>query len=73
MEDLDGDDQPLVNSKGEKWERDIVQFVPYDQFKNNPKLLAEQVLEEVPTQVVEYYNNKNKKEIENKGFLFIDN
>ena len=73
MEELDGDDQPLVNSKGEKWERDIVQFVPYDQFKNNPKLLAEQVLEEVPTQVVEYYNNKNKKEIENKGFLFIDN
>ena len=73
MEELDGDDQPLVNSKGEKWERDIVQFVPYDKFKNNPKLLAEQVFEEVPTQVVEYYNNKNKKEIENKGFLFIDN
>ena len=38
MEELDGDDQPLVNSKGEKWERDIVQFVPYDKFKNNPKL-----------------------------------
>ena len=72
MEELDGDDEPLVNSKGEKWERDIVQFVPYDKYKNNPKMLAEQVLEEVPTQVVEYYKNKNKKEIQNKGFLFVD-
>ena len=72
MEELDGDDEPLVNSKGEKWERDIVQFVPYDKYKNNPKMLAEQVLEEVPTQVVEYFKNKNKKEIQQKGFLFID-
>lgn len=69
MEELDGDDQPLVNSKGEKWERDIVQFVPYDKFKNNPKMLAEQVLEEVPTQVVEYYKNQNLKEIKKDGFL----
>ncbi len=69
MEELDGDDQPLVNSKGEKWERDIVQFVPYDKFKNNPKMLAEQVLEEVPTQVVEYYKNQNIKKIKKDGFL----
>lgn len=72
MEELDGDDQPLVSSFGEKWERDIVQFVPYDKFKNNPKLLAEQVLEEVPTQVVEYYKNQNVKEVKNKGFIVID-
>lgn len=69
MEELDGDDQALVNSKGEKWERDIVQFVPYDKFKNNPKMLAEQVLEEVPTQVVEYYKNQNIKEIKKDGFI----
>ena len=69
MEELDGDDQPLVNSKGEKWERDIVQFVPYDKFKHNPKLLAEQVLEEIPAQVVSYYKNKNIKEIEKEGYI----
>ena len=53
MEELDGDEQPLVSSSGEKWERDIVQFVPYDKFKHNPKLLAEQVLEEIPAQVAD--------------------
>ena len=72
MDELDGDDQPLVSSTGEKWERDIVQFVPYDKFKNNPKLLAEQVLEEVPTQVVEYYKNKNIKEVKKQGFFVVE-
>ena len=72
MNELDGDDEALVSSSGEKWERDIVQFVPYDKFKNNPKLLAEQVLEEVPTQVVEYYENQNLKEAKSKGFFVIE-
>ena len=70
MEELDGDEQPLVSSSGEKWERDIVQFVPYDKFKHNPKLLAEQVLEEIPAQVVGYYKNKNIKDIQKEGFIF---
>ena len=69
MEELDGDEQPLVSSTGEKWERDIVQFVPYDKFKHNPKLLAEQVLEEIPAQVVGYYKNKNIKDIKKEGYI----
>ena len=73
MMELDGDKEPLVNSNGEKWERDIVQFVPYDKYKNNPKLLAEQVLEEIPTQVVQYYNNKHLKEVKKEGFDVIEN
>ena len=72
MIELDGDKEPLVSSLGERWERDIVQFVPYDKYKNNPKLLAEQVLEEIPTQVVQYYDNKNIKKIQNKGFLILN-
>ena len=72
MAELDGDKEPLVSSYGEKWERDIVQFVPYDKYKDNPKLLAEQVLEEIPAQVVQYYNNINIKRIKNEGFYIID-
>ena len=32
-------------------------------------MLAEQVLEEVPTQVVEYYKNQNIKKIKKDGFI----
>lgn len=72
MVELDGDSQPLIDSKGQKWERDIVQFVPYDKYKDNPRLLAEQILEEIPTQVVQYYNNKNIKDANKDGFLVMD-
>ena len=53
MEILDGD-KGLLNSKGEKAERDIVQFIEFKKFQNNPDLLAKHVLEELPTQVVDY-------------------
>ena len=59
MVDLDGDINPLVNSKGKKRERDIVQFVPFNKYKSNPTELAAQVLEEVPRQIVDYYTMKN--------------
>ncbi len=59
MVDLDGDIIPLVNSKGKKRERDIVQFVPFNKYKSNPTELAAQVLEEVPRQIVDYYTMKN--------------
>ena len=55
MIELDGDDKPLTNSSGIKRKRDLVQFVPYNKFKYNPSLLAEQVLEEVPRQMIEFY------------------
>ena len=72
MMELSGDNEPLINSKGEKWERDNIQFVPYDKFKNNPKLLAEKVLEKIPTQVVQYYNNKVIKDAKKDGFFIMD-
>ena len=58
MEFLDADDQPLVDDKGRKADRDLVQFVPYREFQNNGQKLAEQVLEEIPRQIVEYYQHQ---------------
>ena len=52
---LDGDIHPLIDSKGVKRMRDLVQFVPFNRFKNDPTKLAEEVLEEVPRQLIEYY------------------
>ena len=56
MKILDGDEEPLCNCNGEKVVRDIVKFVSFNQFMNNPVGLAKEVLEEIPTQVVEFFN-----------------
>ncbi|XP_025064932.1 copine-7 [Alligator sinensis] len=59
MQILDGDDGILRSPKGEPVLRDIVQFVPFREFKNaSPTALAKCVLAEVPKQVVEYYSYK---------------
>ena len=55
MIQLDGDDAPLISSSGIKRMRDVVQFVPFNKFRNNPNELSAQVLEEIPNQIVEYY------------------
>uniref|UniRef100_A0A674MIT6 Copine III n=1 Tax=Takifugu rubripes TaxID=31033 RepID=A0A674MIT6_TAKRU len=56
MEFLDGDDGRLRSMAGEAAMRDIVQFVPFRQFKNAPpEALAKSVLAEVPTQLVEFF------------------
>jgi hypothetical protein len=60
MVTLDADVEPLVSSKNVKMARDIVQFVPFRDFKDQPlDSLAQAVLDEVPTQFVEYMK-KNK-------------
>jgi hypothetical protein len=58
MDVLDADDEPLIDVNGRKADRDLVQFVPYKNFKNNGQKLAEQVLEEIPRQIVEFYQHK---------------
>ena len=60
MEILDGD-QGLYDSSGRKAKRDLVQFVPFNKFKGNPLKLAENVLEELPTQLCEYMRLMNIK------------
>ena len=55
---LDADENPLYDDNGRKADRDLVQFVPFKDFQNDGQKLAEQVLEEVPRQIVEYYQHK---------------
>lgn len=49
MEVLDGDEEALYSSAYRKYmSADIVQFVPFNEFKNSPHLLAKEVLDEIP-------------------------
>ena len=61
MDILDADENPLFDRRGRKADRDLVQFVPFNKYKLDPPKLAEQVLEEIPRQVVEYYQHKGIK------------
>lgn len=62
MEYLDGDKQRLKSSNGTFAARDIVQFVPFNEYvKRGPEELAAEVLRELPTQVTEFFAMVNKK------------
>ncbi|XP_015229047.1 PREDICTED: copine-3-like isoform X1 [Cyprinodon variegatus] len=57
MEFLDGDDGRLRSLSGEAAMRDIVQFVPFRNFKNAPpEVLAKSVLAEIPAQLVDFFS-----------------
>jgi hypothetical protein len=56
MEQLDADDAPLYSRLMNKYAaRDIVQFVPFREVRNDPYRLAKEVLAEVPRQLVSYF------------------
>ena len=56
MERLDADVDPLYSQAHKKtMERDIVQFVPFLEFKDNPLMLAKETLNEVPKQLLSYF------------------
>lgn len=60
MEVLDSDDRVLTAPSGEAAARDIVQFVPFRQFRYAAKEeLAKSVLAELPGQVVQYFRQRN--------------
>ncbi|XP_072135565.1 copine-2 isoform X4 [Mobula birostris] len=60
MEFLDGDNSVLRSYTGEETTRDIVQFVPFREFRNAPKeTLAKSILAELPQQVVQYFKQRN--------------
>ena len=58
MNILDADDEPLRDRRGRKSDRDLVQFVPFKKFSYNGEQLAQAVLEEIPRQVIEYYQHQ---------------
>ena len=55
MIELDGDEKPLISRNGKKRQRDLVQFVPFNKFEKDEKKLAEEILDEIPRQIIEYY------------------
>eukprot|EP01129_Flabellula_baltica_P008548 TRINITY_DN340_c0_g1_i4.p1 TRINITY_DN340_c0_g1~~TRINITY_DN340_c0_g1_i4.p1 ORF type:complete len:763 (-),score=172.10 TRINITY_DN340_c0_g1_i4:17-2305(-) len=59
MEVLDADEVPLRSSSGKLMERDIVQFVPFRSFANDPVALARETLQEIPDQVIQYMTKNN--------------
>lgn len=63
MNKLDSDGVILKNRKGDAAKRDIVQFVPFNEFRNlGADKLAETVLEELPNQVCEFLKMQEMKE-----------
>jgi hypothetical protein len=60
MKELDSDDALLRDSRGSPAIRDIVQFVKFKKFiTSGPAKLAEEVLQEVPDQLVSFMLAKN--------------
>jgi hypothetical protein len=54
MVELDGDERPLVNRHGKGMRRDIVQFVEFRKYAGDEAKVAEAVLAEMPSQLVEF-------------------
>lgn len=61
MDILDSDQGFLKDSLGNQATRDIVQFVPFKKYKNNPIQLRKEVLAELPQQIVTYFMMNNIK------------
>ena len=60
MEALDGDDGTLKSGKRVfQISRDIVQFVPFNKYSEDPELLAREVLAEIPSQLISYMLERN--------------
>ena len=66
MEELDSDNKMLTSPSGKKATRDIVQFVPFNQFLTsglNPSVarlhLAREVLREIPDQFIGFMKSRN--------------
>ena len=60
MNFLDADDERLFSKRHQKFqERDNVQFVEFNNFKHNPNLLARETLEELPRQMIDFYQSRD--------------
>ena len=59
MEALDCDEGFLVDNRGFRATRDIVQFVPFNKFSGNSTALAAEVLREVPKQLTDFMSSIN--------------
>eukprot|EP00347_Sterkiella_histriomuscorum_P019986 403339535 len=55
---LDADDRALVDINGKKGWRDVVQFVPFQAFRNDYHAFAKEVLAEIPKQIKDFFEKK---------------
>jgi hypothetical protein len=71
MDELDADDKPLYSVADKKYmSRDIVQFVPFNEFKDKSyHQLAMATLDEIPREVVNYFISRKvlPKRLDNAG------
>jgi len=68
MDKLDADEVPLRSSRGVVMKRDIVQFVPFNDFQNaHIGALAKAVLEEVPDQITSFMSMKGLHPLQKGG------
>lgn len=59
MDKLDGDEEALYSETHRRYAAaDIVQFVPFNDFKHNPTLLAKETLNELPGQLISYMRKR---------------
>ncbi|CDW86667.1 copine-4 [Stylonychia lemnae] len=58
LQALDADDKALVDINGKKQWRDVCQFVPFSNFKNDIQNLTRQILAEVPRQIKDFFEKK---------------
>ena len=54
MNELNSNNSLLKDDKGNECVRNIVQFVPFNEYRSGEKL-ARAVFEQIPDQIVEYY------------------
>ena len=56
MSDICNNKEPLISSGGVKSARNIVQFISFNSYKNEPEKVAENILKQIPSQVMKYYD-----------------
>ena len=57
MGEINNNKEPLISSGGIKTSRNIVQFIPFNDYKNEPEKIAEKILKKIPSQVIEFYDS----------------
>ena len=59
MKRLNGEYGKLISSKGEILEKDIIQYVHFNDYADDIEKLTEAVLKNIPEQISDYYDNLN--------------
>lgn len=61
MKKLNGEDGKLIDSSGEGLEKDIVQYVHFNDYNENIEKLTQEVFRYIPQQIKDYFQNMDEK------------